>query len=270
MTLTPLSSELYLPQVDLMRDAEMAIDAFATSSAKSLWPGLSKDALIKDLRIRVRNPFSVNQGGQPFCGPAAVLVELIRRNPKRYVEICRSLFEQGYLQGTTQRIPAPPRLRQSTQGNLRMPPVDWMVLATLRESEVTLFPVEPNAPLLIRNLTGMTKSWELIGWVKELLGYRNIKYNHAFLVSDLAAIRETDSVLRAGGAAFALITAEGLLNDRFLPFPVPNHWITLLGGVKHDGSRVNCDLYTWSKTYNVNTGFRTFKRYFWVSVTAMP
>jgi hypothetical protein len=270
MTLTLLSSQLYLPSADLVRAADASIDAFATSSKKSLWPALNKDVLIGEMRARIRDPFQVNQGGQPFCGPAAVLFELVRRNPPRYVEICQSLFENGYLPGTTQRIQSSTRLRQATQGNLHMPDVDWMVLATLREAEITIFPVEPNAPLIIRNLTGMTKSWELIGWVKELLGYRNVKYNHAFLFSDLPAMQETDAVLKAGGVAFSLITAEGLLNDRYLSFPLPNHWIALLGGVNNDGSRVSCDLYTWSKKYNLNTGVRTFKRYFWVSVTAMP
>jgi hypothetical protein len=32
---------------------------------------------------------------------------------------------------------------------------------------------------------------------------------------------------------------------------------------------VTCDLYTWSKLYNLNVGTRSFKRYFWVSVTAI-
>jgi hypothetical protein len=270
MTLTLLTAQSYLPSTEQIRDAEMALDAFATSAKKSVWPSLNKEGVMGEVRARVRNPFLVNQGGQPFCGPAAVLVELVRRQPRRYVEMCQSLFEQGYVQGTTQRITAPARLRQVSRGDLRMPQVDWMILATLRESETTLFPVQPNAPTLIRNLTGMTKSWELIGWVKELLGYQKVKYNHAFLVSDLAAMRETDAVLKAGGAAFALITAEGLLSDKFSAFPVPNHWVTLLGGVENDGSRVKCDLYTWSKAYGLNCGLRTFKRYFWVSVTAMP
>jgi hypothetical protein len=269
MTLTTIDSALYLPNADLIRRAETTLVAFTTSTKKGMWHALDKSVMLGEIRARIHDPRQVNQGGQPFCGPVSVLFELVRRNPARYVEICQSLFEQGYLQGTTQRIQASDRLRQSTQGNLRMPQVDWMVLATLREAEVTIFAVEPNAPTIIRNLTGMTKSWELIGWVKELLGYRNVKYNHAFLFSDLPVMRETDAVLKAGGVAFALITAEGLLNDRFAAFPVPNHWISLLGGVNNDGNRVTCDLYTWSKLYNLNIGTRSFKRYFWVSVTAI-
>ena len=153
------------------RAAIAALNAFRNSNVPGVWPHLDKKAIVDEMRVRLHNPFKVNQGQQPFCGPASVLFELIRKFPLKYVTLCQSLYETGGFQAKTCSIQTSEALRQASQGNLRMGPADWMVLATLRESENVLFPVEPNAPEIVRNLAGMTKFWEMKGWVREILEY---------------------------------------------------------------------------------------------------
>ncbi|MDF0554529.1 hypothetical protein [Kamptonema sp. UHCC 0994] len=34
----------------------------------------------------------------------------------------------------------------------------------------------------------MTKSWEMMGWVREILGYRDVKYRHGYLIWDVSAL----------------------------------------------------------------------------------
>ncbi len=239
--------EVYQPDCSLLREAEAAIADFEQSSASSAWPYLDKATIIADVRARVNDPFQVNQGGQPFCGPAAVLFELARKQPCQYVEICRSLFLIGGFQGHTHYIAASDELRQNSHGDLKMGQADWMVLATLREMENVLFPVEPNAPDLMRDLAGMTKSWEMKGWVREILGYRNVDYNHAFVMFDVNVMNDAATAIQAGGVAFALITAEGMLGDHPPAVAFPSHWIALLGNISVQGDPVNFDIYTWSK-----------------------
>ncbi len=226
---------VYSPDPTRVQEAEAAIADFEKSFAPSAWLHLNKTTLIAEMRSRVRDPFQVNQGGQPFCGPASVLVELVWKQPLRYVEICRSLYLVGGFQGASRYIASSDELRRSTYGDLRMPQTDWMILATLRDVENVLFPVEPNAPDLIRNLAGMTKSWEMKGWMQEILGYRKVKYNHAYLTNDISAMNDAAAALKAGGAAFALITAEGMLSDRPPAVPFPSHWVALLGNISVQG-----------------------------------
>ncbi|MBD2100819.1 hypothetical protein [Leptolyngbya sp. FACHB-261] len=252
------------------QQAQQAIDDFERSLAPGVWPGLSKPTLVAEIRSRVRDPFLLNQGGQPFCGPASVLFELIRKQPLRYVEICRSLFERGVFQAKSRLIEASERLRQS-QGRLRMGQADWLVLATLRESENLIFPVEPDAPDIIRNLGGMTKSWEMKGWVREVLGYTHVKYEHTYIYGEFAAMREAEAAMAEGGVAFALITAEGLLSDKPPLLAVPNHWVTLLGNLsiqpgkflQHDSGHVSFDVYSWAQRLHVDIDEGPFEDYFW-------
>lgn len=263
-------SHVYTANPKLVKEAEAAIADFEKSSAPGAWLHIDKATVIAELRSRVRDPFQVNQGGQPFCGPAAVLVELIHKQPCRYVEMCRSLFLVGGFHGATQYIASSDELRRASFGNLRMPQTDWLILATLRDAETALFPVEPNSPDLIRNLAGMTKSWEMKGWVKEILGYKQVDYNHAYLMNDISAMQEAAAAIQAGGVAFALITAEGMLTDQPPVVPFPSHWVGILGNISVQGDPVSFDIYTWSKQMRLKLDVGSLKKYLWATVTGVP
>jgi hypothetical protein len=261
-------TQVYRSNPTLVQAAEAAIAQFEKSTAPSAWPFLDKATILADLRSRIQDPFHVSQGGQPFCGPAAVLFELVRKQPLRYVQICWSLFTTGGFQGHLHFIGASDALRQASRGNLQMGQADWMVLATLRDRESQLFPVEPNAPDLIRNLAGMTKSWELKGWVQELLGYKSVRYSHAYLMNDITAMNQAAAAIQAGGVAFALITAEGMLSDKPPLLPFPSHWVTLLDQITVNTNPVAFDIYTWSKQIRLQMDPASFKKYLWATVSA--
>jgi hypothetical protein len=248
----------------------VAVADFEQSNTPGVWTSIDKKQLLLEMRSRLVDPFQVNQGGQPFCGPASILFELIRKQPLRYVQICRNLFETGSFQATTARIQASKRLCQS-RGRLRMGQADWMILSTLRESENVIFPVEPDAPDILRNLAGMTKSWEMKGWTREVLGYRKVKYIHTYIYGEFEALKETEAVIASGGVAFALITAAGLLGSKKPFLPYPNHWITILGNIsiqggdwlEDDNGRISLDIYSWARKYHVDLDEGPFQDYFW-------
>lgn len=257
-----------------VQQALEAIAKFEGSSKPGVWPHLDKKTILTEMRSRVNDPFKINQGQQPFCGPTAVLFELVRKQPLRYVEICRSLFEDGCLQAKTKKVPAPDRLRDSSKGNLLMGQADWMILATLRQAESLIFPVDPAAPAVIRNLSGMSFSWEMSGWTAEILGYNQINYSQAYRKGDLFALRDANNIVKLGGVGFALITAQGLLGtasstEADLPLSLPNHWVALLGNVVTQNGRVSFDVYSWAKKMRVDVTEDNFEKAFWGIVTGM-
>ncbi|HLO49530.1 MAG TPA: hypothetical protein VK211_14030 [Kamptonema sp.] len=269
-----ISNGSQLSNADLVQQALSAIAEFEKSNFPSVLPGLDKAQIIAEMRSRLTNPFNVNQGAQPFCGPAAILFELVRTNPLYYVQICRNLIQLGGFHTQSGRWISPSlHLREST-GKLQMPQADWMVLSTLRESENLIFPVEPNSPEIIRNISGMTKSWEMAGWVREILGYWDVKYHHAYLFGDVSALRRAADAINSGGVAFALITAEGMLGNKPPVVAYPSHWIGLLGGIiiqeanfsKGDRGRIGFDIYTWAKKMRVDLTQKSFENYFWGTV----
>ncbi|MDA0268770.1 MAG: hypothetical protein O3A14_17870 [Cyanobacteria bacterium] len=256
---------------DTHKQAIQALNQFRDSATPGIWPHLDKRQIISEMRARLHNPFNVNQGQQPFCGPASILFELIRKFPLRYVQLCQDLYETGGFQTQTRRIQTSAKLRDASQGNLRMGPADWMVLAALRESENLIFPVEPNAPEIVRNLAGMTKSWEMKGWIKEILGYKNADYLHTYVFRDLRALQKSQEIIDQGGVAFGLITASTLLSHKTPKITAPEHWITLVGNIdiqkgtfgKHDSGQVSFDVFTWAKRVTIAADEGPFEDSFW-------
>lgn len=265
------------------------LNQFARSNVSGVWNHLDKQQIIDDLQLRLENPFKIEQGEQPFCGPAAVVFELIRKQPLRYIDICQSLYEQGSFDGFTKPIVAAGRLRRS-YGKLRMAQVDWMLLATLRDSANLLVPVHPKAPAIIRNIAGITKPWEITGWVRELLGYPEPIIQQTCLSGEFQALQSANDIINTGGVAFGLINSQGLLgNNSFLASRLhrlyPNHWVTILGNVSHGlpsasaiesptrasrrkQSRVEFDIYSWGRKIRVNTDASRIGDYFWGVVMA--
>ena len=249
---------------------------FATSSQPGVWKHLDKQQIVSDIRDRINNPYQMQQGEQPFCGPAAVVFELIRKQPHRYIDICQSLYEDGSFDGYTKRITAAGRLCRS-YGNLRMAQADWMLLATLRDCANMLLPIHPKAPTIIREMGGMTKPWEVNRWVRELLGYTTTKSHPTPLWNEFRALQEADNIINAGGVAFGLINSHGLLgNNSFFASRFhrlyPSHWVTILGNIciesptqitKNKRTRVEFDIYSWGRKIRVNTDASTIKDYFW-------
>lgn len=254
----------------ILSQAEAKITDFETAITPGIWTLLNKSTLVKEMRDRVRNPYLVGQGGQPFCGPASVLFELVRKHPLKYVEICSYLYLLGGFHTVSRYIPSSDDVRRATHGDLRMGQADWMVLATLRDMENVLFPVEPNAPDLIRNLAGMTKPWEMCGWIKEILGYQTIQCTYAFPFNDISALEQADAIIRQGGVAFALVTAEGMLTDTPPMIPLPTHWIGLVGNISIQPDAIAFDIYTWARKMRLQMDIGSFKKYFWAVVTGLP
>ena len=256
------------------QQVQQQITEFEQSITTGLWLNIDKQTLIADIKARVLDPFQVNQGGQPFCGPASIVFELVRTQPLRYVQICRSLFETGGFDTQTRRVESSVRLRQS-YGRLQMSQADWLVMATLRDCENILFPVEPEGSEILRNLAGITKPWEMKGWCHEILGYHQVKHTITEIYGEFHALQDAAAIITGGGVVFALITAEGLLESKTSFLPYPDHWITILGDIsvqvqnpsKFSQGEVSCDVYSWGKRMHVNVQQGPLENYFWGLVT---
>ncbi|MDT9177877.1 MAG: hypothetical protein P5683_10440 [Limnospira sp. PMC 1279.21] len=256
---------------------QMAMDAiaqFEASPVPGVWLGLDREQVISEMRSRLQNPFSLSQGGQPFCGPAVIIFELIRHHPQQYVKICRNLFQLGgfhTLKNTW--ISASERLR-NTHGNFLMPQADWMLLSTLRESQNLWLPIEPNAPDILRNLAGITKPWEIVGWTQELLGFADVNFTKPYLFGHLQAMENATAVLDQGGVVLALINAEALLKNKPPLIPYPSHWVAVVSAMDFTDTNspqlIDFQVYSWGQKMRVTATPQAFSLHFWEAITAQP
>lgn len=234
-----------LPAIDRV---ELELQEFEASSAPGVWANIAKADLIADMRATIADPVTqVDQNVSQFCGPTSIVYELVRRMPRRYVRLCRSLYETGTFQSRSHPVTASQDLRGATAGQ-SMSVADWMLIATMRESENAVFGVDPDASGATAGVQGLTTHWEMEGWTSEMLLMQNTSISTTFVWGEMDAIRYAEEVYAAGGVAFIMIHDVLLTNDdsSFVP-PWPTHWVVYQGGLKETDGGIGFWVYTWGE-----------------------
>lgn len=279
-------------------DAYDLLADFEASTLAGRWARLDKATIIAQTRQRLREPWEVNQGPTNTCGPAAVVVELARRSPRRYVRLVQSLFERGKFRlkngdmvTTSSGLRSAPA-RSVTDGTRTrtVPDADWLVLASLRESANALFSGPDSFD------TGGSTHWEVAGWLWNLCGYNRIDYfpgvpgmvGNVLTPWDTSAQRWLDEavdVLGKDGCVVASLDTSIL--GRNIPdwWSLPNHLVLVLdsrhsrlpgcGGVPDNlgplgisrKSFVEWSIATWSDLDRESTAIRDFESGMWMFIT---
>ena len=246
---------------------ELAIDDFEKSPKKGLWTQLKKADLISGLKERGADPYAVNQRMTLFCGPASIIFALIRNDAVRYVRICQQLFENGSF--------GPPLTRKKTftaskdllaeppDGNTH--PIDWMLAATLRESENLLFPAT-------YKLGQLTLDGAMNDWATELLlNHKAAETTTCYLYGEMGALQKAQEAVKKGGVAFLLIDSAML--GQGIIVHVPTHWIALVEPItftKGSPDRIRFYCYTWTYHWSVDEEEAKILNNIYGVVTAAP
>ena len=277
------------------------IQAFATSPkalTSKAWQGsgLKLSDIITEIKDRVLQPnnytastdartgaYLVRQGLMPWCGPAAILFELIRRRPLFYVKLCRELWESGTLIGSvshnisstarsfkkfTSKKEANDWYDKKTKSNLIPDDVDWMVMLSMRDS--TGVEAAPNY------LFRFTTMWEMKLWTIELLGFPaskvhvdSYKWYSAWAYFDwgeLGGMKEAGKAVNSGGVGFLrgngfLIHPDGSKEEGS---PFSGHIGSMLRGTPQDPTEPYPSYkYTAGKWWKWDSGHYLYSMYCW-------
>jgi hypothetical protein len=251
-------------------DVNQLLNEFEKSSAPGVWPKIIKDELIKDIRAIVAAPLRVNQGRAPLCGPAAIVYELVRREPSRFVRICRSLYEKGSFQTRSKTYSASSKLRNSKVRS-GVTPCNWMIMATIVEYTNLIFNIEADS------WDGAFASLDffLKEWTYEILLFDRVEWAPTYAFGEFDAIKKAKKVYDNGGVAFLFVHSALVGNPPPLVSVVGTHWIVYAGNLEldegkwyiWDSGHVKFDCYTWGKIKTVDVDEGTFEDYFFGVVT---
>lgn len=244
--------------------ATFAIDEFERSNTPGVWSAINKAQLISELRDRRKNPLFINQIRSNFCGPTSIVYELARTQPRRYVDLCRQLYETGGFWSRSYRVDAPESMRNSQVGQ-GMVAADWMLIATMRWEENAIFGVSPTATGALSGIQGMTSHWEMEGWTSELLLKDNVANSTTFIWGELDALRYAHRVWDYGGNAFIMLHTD-MFRDESGGL-VPDHWVVYQGGLDESGGRIRFDVYSWGSIYRIDVTADNFENCMYGIVT---
>lgn len=101
--------------------------AGATATA---FPNLNRHKIAVQLVSRIIDPSLLNQGGTNLCGPASVVMALIKNNPVLYAQTCITLADHGTAPLGT--LTLRPRVEILNYNRTNPPEADWIMCASLR------------------------------------------------------------------------------------------------------------------------------------------
>lgn len=120
-------------RVDAQRNAIARIIHFAhTGPVTGAFSHIDRNTVCFELALRVRRPKLIYQGKTTLCGPVALVVDVAKRDPVRYVQMALDLFETGRAHWGTNEL-APGIIIRKGYKNLT-PQADYVVLASVRDS----------------------------------------------------------------------------------------------------------------------------------------
>lgn len=216
-----------------------------------------------------------DQGDASLCGPAAFFYSLLIDRPDLYKQMVKELWESGKTKIGKLKIEPGEDCRHPTgffnpDNTPRVSPIDWITLASLRDSENSFQDYESPD----NQVAGITLASTLISWFEKasatiLHEIKTSVFSQAWMSTlTLAELCRLNSYISADTHVVVLIGAK-LLDDRYSG--IPNHWIVwtdklkLLNGseiTQQTGltEQVQLELFSWGEVGKQLLANTTLKR----------
>lgn len=186
----------------------------------NVWDEMDRQVIVAELSDRLRDPMVIAQNPTGLCGPLAIVMELARRDPVRYVLAAKQLFETGQLICSTGRvIRAEKELREEPVIAGAIGQVDWLLGATMRDDENIVEDVDDDAS----GLESMTFWGEQRGWIRDVLELAGGGWKTCFVSGEVDCMKRAEAAVKAGGVAFFLVDAN-LIRDGGSDDEEDMHW----------------------------------------------
>ena len=201
---------------------QMLLD-FAKKPPGGAFPNIDRAEVVDGLRERTApgGAKCISQLGSSLCGPAAVMFCVATRNPEMYAKYVMDLYDKGEAQFGT--LPVKPGDACRNYDPKRIAPVDWIALASLRDSEnryMTYASVDNEA-------AAISVPTNIVAWLRAA-GYSTHANTQLFggMVQYDYEIAQAGSARRQGRDVCLFINAN-MLDSMGSLSTIPDHWIVL-------------------------------------------
>ncbi|MDE9498878.1 hypothetical protein KKJ22_13860 [Xenorhabdus bovienii] len=200
-----------------------------------------KSKIESEIQDRIAKKTYPRQGWASLCGPAAFFYCLQKDRPDIYEQSARELWKYGKTKiGRLEIKPGDgcrhPNGSFYNNGAPTISGLDWITLASLRDSENAIFGYNQ----VEAETAGVTMWGKLTEWF-EKAGYEKIFDNISiFFHSNINDIITLNDYIRKGYIVVSLISV-GMLNGSAGETSGKNHWIVWEGEVSSKGKSINLD-----------------------------
>jgi hypothetical protein len=225
--------------------ANLACD-FLRRLGRGQWPHLDRDEVGVGMLMRIAYPSSLDQNKSSLCGPAAMLYNMLLDRPWGYARFATDLYEKGAANLVNLSIRPKGDILHYSPPSWKIAPVDWLTLASIRDSENWFLDYDTADA----ELAGATTPMEMVWWF-DRAGYSDMKEDANFVrhQRDTDNMDEASRLFSAGYRVCLLIddqmiktehqaeSGSAVLKDR--------HWVVLRSTIDRSGGNVKMTIYTW-------------------------
>ncbi len=154
----------------MAKTATQLVAEFKSASGQGAFTKISRSDVVSGLNARLKTPASLHQGSSSLCGPATLIYALIRHKPAVYVKYVTDLYRSGVGTIGTLKIEPGSDCKSYKVPAKKIHPVDWIALASLRDSENDFFDYDS----IDVAAGGITMPGDLVEWFKKA-GFSTIK-----------------------------------------------------------------------------------------------
>ncbi|MDC9597997.1 hypothetical protein [Xenorhabdus anantnagensis] len=208
-----------------------------------------KSKFESELQNRLSKRSVPDQGGASLCGPAAFFYCLQMDRPDIYEQAARELWEHGRTKISQLEIEPGDGCRHPkgtfyNEYGARISGLDWLTLASLRDSENIIFSYDE----VDDQVAGITMWGMLTEWF-EKAGYEKIFSNVGLSHCNMNDLMTLNDYASQGYKVVTLISDTMLGMGRNNGVTYKSHWIVWNGVVKENKQQVELELFSWGNAY---------------------
>lgn len=228
----------------------------------------TKEKVQQELKARIAKKTFPDQGSSSLCGPAAFFYALLMDRPDIYRQVVNELWESGKTKiGSLKLEPSkdcqnPTKFFKHNDDNKKedipkISAIDWMTLASLRDSENTFFDYQSPD----NELSGITMDGSIKSWFNKIGATKEASTGFNYLLGKNLSIKDVLSLNRYidGNHHILVLIGAGMLN--YGTGSSKNHWIvwksklTLKNGSEITEQtalteKVSLELFSWGEVGN--------------------
>lgn len=222
------------------------VDDFAKGQPGKGFARISRQDVVDGLRVRIADPSKVDQSAASLCGPAAFFYCLLEEMPHLYTQYVIDLYMTGEAKLGGLHIKPSSGCRAYQPPLDKIHPVDWIALASLRDSENTLFDYSSADD----TAAGITMPKGLAGWFQKL-GWKARNTTNVFFTKGRSEVNEC--IRNFPNGHICLFINMQMLNAlKFAHHSVtPNHWVVLTKPMVVQQDMIKFGVYTWGRLLDI-------------------
>jgi hypothetical protein len=241
-----------------MKTAQESLTALASGTTQA-FPNIKRSDMVSGLKARIAKPVEIDQANTSLCGAASLMYSLASAKDAVYAQYVVDLYQTGT--GTIGKLTVKPgagcRRYAATAGS-GIHPVDWVSLASLRDSENDALDYDtPSAAA-----GGITMPGDLLDW------FQDAGFSKDQNVTNLVWTKGVSDLTAAGskylqGRRVCLFINANMLSSPNEGSAFPDHWVVLESAVRIMNGNAQFKVFTWGGLRNVDVPVDRFCKNFY-------